>query len=62
LRSPGSSQTRRRPVLEIAREHGLSVYDASYLELAIRRALPLATFDRRLHEAATNTGVELITN
>lgn len=61
LDEPSTSRT-FGPILEIAREHGLSVYDASYLELAIRRALPLATFDRRLRDAATNTGVELITN
>ena len=34
--------------VEIARRHGLSVYDASYLELAERALLPLATFDARL--------------
>ena len=60
LDGPSTSRT-FGPVLEIAREHELSVYDASYLELAIRRALPLATFDRRLLAAAANAGVELIT-
>ena len=32
----------------LAREHGLSVYGAAYLELAMRRGLPLATLDDKL--------------
>jgi len=38
-------------VSELAAEHGLSVYDASYLELAVRRQLPLASRDGPLREA-----------
>ncbi len=41
----------------LAREHGLSAYDAAYLDVAIRRGLPLATRDRRLGEAARRSGV-----
>ena len=44
----------------IAAQFGLSVYDAAYLELAIRRQLPLATLDRALEAAARATGVELL--
>ncbi len=44
----------------IARRHGLTVYDAAYLELAIRLALPLATLDRKLAQAARAEGVEVI--
>ena len=44
-------------LLELARQHDLSVYDAAYLEVAFRRSLPLATLDRRLHEAALAIGV-----
>jgi predicted nucleic acid-binding protein len=40
----------------IAGRHGLSAYDASYLELAIRLNLPIATCDRRLVTAARNAG------
>jgi predicted nucleic acid-binding protein len=40
-----------------ARAHGLSVYDASYLEVALRRGLPLATLDDKLKTAATAVGV-----
>ena len=41
----------------LAEQHGLSVYDAAYLELALRRNLPLATRDRALHSAAQRSGV-----
>ena len=45
------------PALALADEHGLSVYDAVYLELALRMRLPLATLDRALAAAAQATGV-----
>lgn len=48
-----------RSVLPIAREYGLSIYDATYLELALRRFLPLITLDRHLQEAAAAAGVEI---
>ena len=41
----------------LAREHGLSAYDAAYLDVAIRRGLPLATNDRSLEKAAHQSGV-----
>jgi predicted nucleic acid-binding protein len=44
-------------VLGLARQHALTVYDASYLELALRRNLSLATLDRALIRAAETTGV-----
>ena len=46
-------------VLELARRHELSVYDAAYLELAQRRGLALATLDRRLSRAAVTAGVAI---
>jgi predicted nucleic acid-binding protein len=39
-------------ILPLAERHRLSIYDASYLHLAIERRLSLATLDRRLHAAA----------
>ena len=45
--------------LSLAREHNLSVYDAAYLELALRRGLPLATLDEKLKIAANAVGVPL---
>ena len=47
--------------LSLARTYNLSVYDASYLELAIRRNLPLAVLDGKLKDAATAAGVTLYT-
>ncbi len=47
-------------VLTAAREQGLSAYDASYLELAMRRGLPLTTLDARLTDAARRVGVTLV--
>jgi predicted nucleic acid-binding protein len=41
----------------LGREHGLSAYDAAYLELAARRQLPLASFDKALVQAARKAGV-----
>ena len=45
--------------MALARQHGLSVYDAAYLELAIREGLPLATLDKQLKTAAKAVGVPL---
>ncbi|MBD0414501.1 type II toxin-antitoxin system VapC family toxin [Oryzicola mucosus] len=45
--------------LDLAATHGLSLYDATYLELAQRRRLPLATLDARLAQAAERTGIAL---
>ena len=42
---------------EIAARHGLSAYDAAYLELALRRNLPLATQDEALIAAIAKAGV-----
>jgi predicted nucleic acid-binding protein len=47
-------------VLSMARAAGLSAYDAAYLDLALRRGLPLATADEFLARAAQATGVELV--
>ncbi|MEI6356595.1 MAG: type II toxin-antitoxin system VapC family toxin, partial [Verrucomicrobiota bacterium] len=46
-------------VSELAVVHGLSAYDASYLELALRERLPLATKDEVLRQAASKAGVGL---
>lgn len=44
-------------VLSIASEHGLTGYDAEYLEIAMRREAQLATFDKKLLSAAKREGV-----
>jgi predicted nucleic acid-binding protein len=43
--------------MELARAQGLTLYDSAYLELAMRRSLPLATLDKQLRAAAKKTGV-----
>jgi predicted nucleic acid-binding protein len=48
------------PVLAVGRAHRLSAYDASYLELAARQGLPLATQDGRLRKAAGTAGVTVL--
>lgn len=54
---------RRRPfdaVRQLARSHRLTAYDASYLEVALRLGLPLATLDERLARAAADAEVALL--
>lgn len=46
---------------EIAARHDLSAYDAAYLELALRRGLPLATCDKELAAAMAKAGVAALT-
>jgi len=45
---------------EVARICSLTIYDAAYLELAIRRALPFATLDRQLKAAAKKMKVKVV--
>jgi predicted nucleic acid-binding protein len=44
-------------ILALGRAYSLSAYDAAYLELAIRRGLPLATLDSQLKKAAVSAGI-----
>jgi predicted nucleic acid-binding protein len=46
-------------IMLLAREQQLSSYDASYLDLATRKGLPLASADTRLRKAAEHSGVAL---
>ena len=53
-------ETQRRAwheTMNLARAHRLSLYDAAYLELAMRRGLPLATLDDKLKRTAAVIGV-----
>ena len=54
-----SAQRALHAALDLARQFGLSAYDAAYLELALREGLPLATLDVRLQAAARQAGVTL---
>ncbi len=49
------------PSLQLAETHQISVYDAMYLELAVRLQLPLATLDRALLATARDVGIEALT-
>ncbi len=44
-------------VSNLAEKHGLTVYDAAYLELAIRRGFGVVTLDRELAQACAAEGV-----
>jgi predicted nucleic acid-binding protein len=46
--------------VELAQRLRLSVYDAAYLELALRRELPLATLDQDLAKAARASGTAVL--
>jgi predicted nucleic acid-binding protein len=47
-------------IQSLSRAHGLTTYDAAYLDLAQSNGLPLATLDVDLIRACSKTGVELI--
>lgn len=44
----------------LAERYRLTAYDAAYLELAVRRKLPLASLDRDLRRAGLAIGIELL--
>ena len=45
---------------ELAEKYGLTIYDATYLELASRRSLPLASRDEALRNAAKQCGLKAL--
>jgi predicted nucleic acid-binding protein len=50
-----------KDLLALARVNNLSSYDASYLDLSMRKGFPIATLDIRLIEAARKTDVPILT-
>lgn len=48
------------PLLSLCRAHGLTSYDAAYLDLAARRRLPLATMDKQLATAARKLKIAVL--
>jgi len=46
-------------ILQLARRFKLSAYDAAYLELSLRKGLPLSTLDAELATAAITAGVAI---
>ena len=55
-----TEQRALKEILELSRGEYLTTYDAAYLELAMRRGLPLATLDRSLARAARRAGVDVL--
>ena len=57
---PVSTSRAWGPALVLASKHRLSGYDATYLELAVRMQLPLATLDRALGAAGRAEGIDVL--
>ena len=49
-----------RSTQDLCRKHGLTAYDAAYLELAMRHRIALATADGALERAANADGIEIV--
>ncbi len=60
LDEPAASRADLAVALTLAGRHRLSFYDAIYLELAKRRAAPVATLDKALARAAAGEGLPLV--
>jgi predicted nucleic acid-binding protein len=57
---PGTNEHAWSATLRLCERFNLTAYDAAYLELALRRQLPLATLDGTLIRAAQGEGVALV--
>jgi predicted nucleic acid-binding protein len=57
---PQTDQQAWSATLRLAERHQLTLYDAAYLELALRRNLPLATLDGDLRRAADAEQVKVL--
>ena len=57
---PGTNRQAWSATLRLSDRFGLTSYDAAYLELALRRQLPLATLDGELVRAAQAENVPLV--
>lgn len=55
-----SPERMMREILALAREHQISSYDASYLDLAMRKGVPIATLDDGLIKAAERSHVPIM--
>ena len=56
----GSTADQLSLIFQLAQQHSLTIYDAAYLELAIRESLPLITYDKALRRAASSEAVALL--
>jgi len=57
---PESPDRMMNEIVSIARAYDLSTYDASYLDLAMRKGIPIATLDKGLLRAAKKSNVPVI--
>jgi len=57
---PESPERMLSEILALAREYKLSSYDASYLDLAMRKGLPIATTDKNIITAAKRSSVPIL--
>ncbi len=57
---PALTATQAKVVLALSEKHGLTAYDAAYLELAHRHNMPLGTLDTDLRKAGQAEGVVLL--
>ncbi len=49
-----------KDILAISREHKITVYDASYIELALRKNLDMASFDKKLNAVCRKIGIKIL--
>ena len=49
-----------KEIFALAREHKLSTYDASYLDLAMKKGIPIATLDNRLISVAKRSNISIM--
>jgi predicted nucleic acid-binding protein len=57
---PAPTTDQAKSILALSERHGLTAYDAAYLELARRRSLPMGTLDSDIRDAAHAEGVPLL--
>jgi len=55
---PGDAAAKR--ITALCNAHEITAYDAAYVELAMRRGAPLATYDERMRAAAAKAGVTIL--
>ena len=59
--APVELSTAAWSILDTARQHGLTAYDAAYIDLARFKGATLATLDQQIRNVCANAGVELAT-
>lgn len=57
---PSTSSRAMHTIFMLANQVNLTIYDAAYLELALRENIPLATLDKEMIEAAKKNAIEVL--